>query len=330
MLDYRGNKCDPLPVTSLFVVIGLSVLYAYFVQSDHANFDLTLDGKNYLNYANNSKLIWQRYISNGTIKLVFNEPIWLGINIVLGSFFEPSTTVRIIQVLFAFIFSFTLLKQSASLHTEKCLFVLSILIIFSPFLVKNYITHLRQGSAIAVFVLGYYSQNKRLRYALILVSPFIHSSFFMIVPLVFICGTIGSQKNISYVFVFCLAYAIFVSLAILVVAKIVGARQSELYSNALLDISGVGFFVWLCILFLFLSSGYSFVKNNQFSIAVILLYLVSYPCMAVSARIFESGVSIVIVSGLYLRKTQRVIYILFLLTLFGVGWYNQLVVGKGF
>src|SRR5690606_17982655 len=115
-----------------------------------------------------------------------------------------------------------------------------VLFLLIPQVVKNHIIHLRQGVAIAVFMLGVSAKPNWLRLGLMSASAFVHSSFFFVLAIlavVRITHEIVSSKELRTLGF--LAGAATASMAMGLVASISGARQAELYSDAGTDISGL-------------------------------------------------------------------------------------------
>lgn len=131
---------------SIFVI---SIVYAAVLTS--MPLDAFKDRANYLVYATSPLEILMRYISGGGASVAFNEPAWLLLNIGLGSFLEPENVVRALIFFPAFTTSFFVLRS----NPRNCIFLLAFLL--APQIIKNNITHLRQGVAISVFLLGWFT-----------------------------------------------------------------------------------------------------------------------------------------------------------------------------
>ncbi len=96
-----------------------------------------------------------------------------------------------------------------------------------------------------------------------------------------------------------------------IIAQLFGARQASVYVFQMTDVSGMGFIYWLVIFGLFLSQGKSFFFRhaNTIAVSITLFYLVSYFLIEVTARVFESGLPLVLMTGLELTGWRRVIFI---------------------
>ena len=97
-------------------------------------------------------------------------------------------------------------------------------------MVGNYIVHLRQGLAIAIFLAGWYSDKRMIKWFLIGLTPFIHASFFFVITIYFLAETL---KKIRFAAdlragVF-LIFALVISLSLGVISAKLGARQALEY-----------------------------------------------------------------------------------------------------
>ena len=124
------------------------------------------DRDNYLEMARVSPLIIARHFGQGVQALLANEPVWLAINSALGLIWGDEVVVRIIIFFSAFIVSYLLL-----VNNPKNFFWLLLLLIF-PQVMKNFVIHLRQGLAIAVFMLGWFSSGNKKRFFFYWVNSF--------------------------------------------------------------------------------------------------------------------------------------------------------------
>ena len=133
-----------------------------------------LDRTYYLEYAASSEFILiNYYLSGGVVSVFFNEPLWLLINMALALIFQPEQIVRIIILFSSILFSYTLAKNLGSKN-----FLLVLLILFFPQVLQNYITHLRQGLALAIFMYGTLNTKRAKLYTFF--TALIHSAFYFI------------------------------------------------------------------------------------------------------------------------------------------------------
>lgn len=257
--------------------------------------DAFKDRDNYFVYANYSDVILVRYSAGGLLSFLANEPLWLSLNVILSKYFYPENVVRIFIGAPAFLVSWQLLKHNPR-HA-----IWMVLFLVSPQVVKNHIIHLRQGVGLSVFILGYFAGPKWLRISLMVAAGFIHASilFILVIGLmVWASDALRSEPRLRAA----VLIMGFVTIGVLIgiVSGGVGARQAITYADAELDISGFGFFFWLAMFVLFMSSGASFLRDHMFAFSNLAFYLAIYFLTPVAARIFESGLFLVFQAGLVL------------------------------
>lgn len=287
-------------VTLLKTLFSLCVALTYgFVLSQLPDIRF-MDFGNYLNYAESSWLIVLRNLDGGVLRLLANEPVWLLMNAGLSLFLEPETVVRLIIFLGASSIAWLVLRHSPG-H-----FVWLVFLLLFPAVIKNYIIHLRQGAAIAVFLWGWFAVNRGTRWLLFGLTPFIHASFFFVLALLVIAkalrfiGFAADLRMVIYV-----AVGIITGLSLGVLAEIFGARQGAEYAFERTEVSGLGFVLWFTLLAIMLASGKSWLREHAFETAHTTFYLATYWLIEVTARIFESGLIVVLLAGLSLSGWQR-------------------------
>ncbi|EOZ5531038.1 EpsG family protein [Vibrio metschnikovii] len=288
-----------------FSALALSFLYAFLLCYLFPMDDGIKDRVNYLVYAGTSDLIILRYVSGGILSFLFNEPIWLGLNVFLSIFFTPEQVVSFIVFLSASITSFSILK----VNHKYILFLLFILIF--PQVMGKYVVHLRQGLAISFFLLGWFCLSTKWRWFFFISASLIHTSFFFVVALYFLSITMRRLNFANDLRSFIiLAFGLIVSFGLGFITSLLGARQSNQYDFTAASISGLGFIFWLGILILYWLQGREFTKNNAFSMAVLVFYLTTYFFIEVTGRIFESAVIIVLLSSLELTSWRKNLFFL--------------------
>jgi len=261
------------------------------------------DRANYRNYAEDSIGIFVLHLSDGPLALLANEPIWLLINIILAQFANPEAVMRMIIFAGAARFSYVLTRADPKNSVLLMLFLLM------PQLLKNYITHLRQGLAMAIFFSGYFTAGPARRWILMFIAPFVHASFFFIVPFVILPVLLRKMRLAVDIRLFIMAsYALLVTLTLGILATIVGARQAGNYDFAMTDVSGLGFIYWLAVLIFFLAQGKWFLESRQEASSTLLFYVLSYFFIEVTARIFESAMPFVLLAGLALPGWKRWVF----------------------
>ena len=258
------------------------------------------DRGNYLDYAAYPLAIFARTAASGPLALLVNEPVWLIINAIPGLFFEAETVLRLIIFFGAFLLSYSLVKADARHSLWLILFMLT------PQLLKNNITHIRQGMAMGFFFAGYYSRTRFWKWSLMAIAPFVHSSFFFILPIIAVSAFLRQVRfGVDLRLLAQTGFAVAISLSLSVVAAFLGARQAENYSFGMAAVSGLGFVFWLAVGVLFILQGKSFLSRHQDAAALLVFYLASYFLIDVAARIFESSMPLVLIAGLYLSSWRR-------------------------
>jgi hypothetical protein len=276
------------------------------------------DRSNYLAMASHPGAILSRNLSSGWLDALVNEPIWLVANMGLGQFLSPEEVIRSVIFLGAFVFSYVFLRAGVRNWPWLVIFL------FTPQIMKNFTTHLRQGLAIAIFLAGYFSHNRARGWLLMGASPFIHASFFLILPVTAIPEILKRlQVGVDVRILVLASFTLTVGLTLGIVAQFLGARQGEQYEFQLTTISGLGFVFWLGILALFVLQGSSFLRRYTVEVGILLFYLTSYFLIEVTARIFESGMPLVLLAGLALTAWRRVAFISALLSYGAIQWIMQ-------
>jgi len=266
--------------------------------------DVFMDRINYLRYAESSLEILHRYMEAGWLTTISNEPLWLLVNIGLANFFAPELVVKLL-----IFFSALLVSCMLMLHHKKEIWW-CLLFLLLPQVIKNHIVHLRQGVAIAIFLIGWYAERRFIKWSLLGLVPFIHASFAFVLAIY--CLTVMMKKirlaadlrSIGYI-----GAAISISLSLGWLANIVGARQGQEYEFTHATISGLGFLFWLCCLFIMILQGNHFLRRYTFEIGGLLFYLVSYWFIPITARIFESMLPLILVAGLHLTRWRKVTFL---------------------
>lgn len=291
--------------------------------------DVFMDRVNYLNYAEHSREILFFGANFSLVYFIANEPLWLILNWVLFSIFsDPAEVVRIYIFFSAALFSFLLLR------VDRRAFWLLLLFCLFPQIIKNYVIHLRQGVALSVFFSGWLIGGFRRRWLVMGLAPFIHSSFFFIIAFISFCALMRSMRMSTGLKIISLAlFSICLTVSFNMLVNFSGARQSVAYVGVTQDISGLGFMFWLSILMVFFLEGRGFLKKNMPSFLVLMVYLFTYFFIPVTARIFESGLVLILVSGLALTSYRKALFVggvIFYAILSYVIRYDQPWLGFGY
>lgn len=300
-----------------FGLLPFAFAFCYALFLANLPIDIFFDRINYFAYASNSDFIVSLYDGNPRA-LLANEPLWLYMNIWLSHIFDAEQTVRFFIFSSAFLSSFFLVRK------EKANIVWLILFLLMPGLIKNYIVHIRQGVAIAIFMAGYYSKSKYSRAILWAMTPFIHASYFFVLMLAGINYVTTVMRFPTWVRVsFFTACYLVTALMMDVIASGVGARQIIEYENVEVVVSGLGFLFWTLVILMFLSSGAEFIRQHALPISILALYLGTYFLVPFAARILESGLFLILVSGLALRGWKRSAYLAMLTLFIAFTYFSQ-------
>jgi hypothetical protein len=278
-----------------------------------------MDRENYLGHASYPLVILGASAARGLVVLFANEPLWFLINAGLARFLEPELILRAVIFFGGFFLSLSLLRANPKYGFWLMAFMLT------PQIIKNHITHLRQGLAMAVFFAGFFSKGQIRRWALMAAAPFIHASFFFVLPIVIIPSVIKYMRFAVDIRLLAVGgFAVAASYSLGIVATILGARQATRYDFDFVNVSGLGFAFWLAIGVLFVLQGKTFLKDNQDAAGLLIVYLISYFFVDVAARIFESGLPFILLAGLSLASWRRWTFISAYLLYSTVQWILRL------
>ena len=297
------------------IVIIIALVYASLLAIAIPSTEVIKDRINYLGYADSSSLIVLDYLRQGWISVIFNEPIWLGLNIGLKFFLTAEQVVNLIIFFSAFTVSYLILK----VNPKAFLFLL--LLLFLPQVIGKFVVHLRQGLAISIFLVGWFTASKPWRWFLFALTPLIHVSFFFVVLLLAYVSILNKLKfALDLRTVAVVALGLTVGIGLEFVAGMLGARQIQRYEFSTGDVSGLGFLFWLVILALYWMQGRTFAKKHAFEIATLTFYLTTYFLIEVTGRIFESTIAISLLAGLNLTAWRRAAFIGVVIFFAVVGW----------
>jgi len=291
----------------LLLVWVFSFIYGGFLSS--LPLDVFKDRAYYLIYAEYSWDIWLHYWDGGLLVCLVNEPLWLFINIGLSAIFSPEGGLRIIIFFSATVVALNILRQDTRYLGWLIVFLLL------PQVLTYHIVLLRQGLAMAFFLIGWFSSNRIFRRVLFFVVPFIHSVFFFVISLLIltkVAKKLHLGANLRTVLFVGLGVGVGVALGW--VAALLGARQANEYLFIMADISGLGFIFWSVVLSLMFLQGNVFLRNFSFELGSIVFYLTTYFLFEVTARIFESTLLLVLLAGLRLTSWRRLLFLMLIVS----------------
>lgn len=289
-----------LPYASLLAAIPLTL-------SDRANYLAEVGSGSFAILAKN--------IVSGPLATLSNAPLWLLLNGFLGLVLEPEEALRLIIFVQAAAVAHLLLRAGR----KNWLWIIALL--FMPLFLENFTIELRQGAGITVFLLGWFSTGRIKRWLLMGASPFIHESYAFVVVLYVLTEVMRRLRLADDVkMTIIMVFSVFVSLGLLALATLVGARQASEYSLAATAVSGAAFVIWLAILCLFLLGRHELRRYYEFSVSAITFYLGAYYLASPAGRIFESMFPVVYLCGLQLTSWRRVIFLWLIVSVAIIGW----------
>jgi len=286
------------PSIYLLVYSTLSLIYGlFFAALPLREFP---DRIHYLNYATDrSWWLLKVYFSSSFATGMVNEPVWLLLNSLLVSIMGPEVIVRLLIVLSGAIIAFLVLRCTKGNFWWGCF------ILLTPIVVTNHAIQIRQGLAISVFLLSWLCLSGGYRWVLIFLTPQIHASFFFVVPLAVLPSLLRCLRFAADLRLLMGIAGVFVlSVPAMWIASLAGARQAEVYKGPP-DVSGAAFVFWLSVLLVMLMQGTTFIKKYFFTLSGLLLYLVSYWFLPVTARVFENFFVLVMLAVMDLTGWRR-------------------------
>jgi hypothetical protein len=319
----RSNPFSQLQSVSVFYkisIVMIALLYSLaLVYLSLMDTGMIKDRSNYLTYASGSDIFFFHYISRGILSFLFNEPVWLAINISLSQFLSPENVVLAIVFFSAFVSAYLILK------TNPKYFVFLLFLLVFPQVIGKYVVHLRQGLAISIFLLGWFTLSKPWRWFLFGLTPFIHASFFFCT---FLLAYTSILKNLKFAIdlrtVAVVSLGLVVGLGLGFLGSLLGARQAEVYDFSVGDVSGLGFLFWLGVFVLYWLQGRNFTRENAFAMSAIAFYLTTYFLIEVTGRIFESTVIIVLLASLGLTAWRRKVFLAAITLFVLLSWLMRL------
>ena len=291
----------------------ISTCFAFLVLCiRHYDFIYAGDLQSYINYVYSSPIVlFEMYEVGSFFSIIPREPIWLIINTFLGYFLSPDNVVNAI----AFFASFTSAYLIIVNNKTKGYLLFILLILFLPVVLSKYTIHLRQGLAVSVFMIWYYSFNRSNKILIPILLPFIHSSFFVILCVIALNKVIFKFNRKIYLIIF-FVFSILVSLVFLDVASLLGARQTNNPAGSISSHSGLNFIYWLTIFLVIIAQGSSYFNKYRLEISFILLYLVGYYINPYASRIFESTLIIIFPILMYLKNDKKDIALVLIISYF--------------
>lgn len=290
---------------SIYIVIAL--LYSFTLSLIPEV--LLRDRDSYLVYATDADRIFEQFLNEGIGSVIFNEPLFLGLNYILDAFIEPA----IIPSLFSFFTSFVLvcflLKEIEGWWLK---FMAVLCITFIPFLFHLQLVILRQGLALSIFIIVIMISKKEKNWVIAsFMLAFIHSSFFIVCALMCLLYWVKNMKYSSQIIVF-IGFSLLLSFSLFFVGNMIGARQVEIYQSDSSSGSGLSFLLYLILLCLLLTRGEVFLKSYPYSSIAILgliCYLTLYFTSPIAGRLIATFMPFIICLLFHTSKSISYVFI---------------------
>ncbi|HJS91155.1 MAG TPA: EpsG family protein [Steroidobacteraceae bacterium] len=275
------------------------------------------DRANYLNYATDSLVLLGKNVINGPVAVLANEPVWLLVNWALGVLFTPAHAVRLLIFTSALVMAFEVLRHAPS---KGWAWALPFLLM--PQLLDNYTTHLREGCGLSIFLAGWFSESRYRKYLLLVLSPLVHSSYFVVLALYLVVGVTKRLRLANDVQVAAIVtFGAAMSVGLVWLGSILGARQASEYQYlGGATVSGLGFVFWLAVLLIFLIEGSSLVRKHALAVGALVFYLTTYFFLQFTGRIFEAMLLLVLLAGLELTSWRKFAFVGLTISWVLFGW----------
>jgi hypothetical protein len=265
-----------------------------------------VDRQNYLQHVINAENFFFRALNYGFPLFFIFEPLYFFIVYLITLFqFSPEITIKILIFISAFFTIYTLYNKS------KISLFWIIVISLTPFFLANYIMTLRQGLAFCFFLLGHFYFKDWRKYFFILLSPLVHYLFYIVIVLYLFSNIIHNKNkfNIKYVLFFAMIFSCLISLTISNLIYGIGLDKLNSYVDENQGgVLGFGLLFWFVILVLFYFEGSEYLRNNLFSILLIVFYLGSVTFFSPLSRVLQATSPIVFLSGFKLTKHRNILF----------------------
>jgi hypothetical protein len=302
-------------ITKILVVL-FSLTYAamicYFFQAKES-----MDSINYIIYANNSAEIFDGRLERSGLFILFNEPLWLLVNMLirLHSSLDADEIITLLSFFIALSFA---VFASWQVKTRKDAAIAALLLL-SPFVISNFVIHLRLGLAAAIFMFAYYLRNRKISVLVMLATPLIHSGFFIFTMLYFICMLLARNRYAFGLRIIFLTFSIILISILIGKVTLFEVKQSEVDITNVNASSGLGFiyfsFVLLILIYFQLKSRFTLIPNQihvLYPFAILIFYLLNYFIFYGAGRFMEMGMLMIFVLFMSLSEKEKLPIILIL------------------
>ncbi|MEZ2894023.1 EpsG family protein [Providencia rettgeri] len=304
-----------------------------FYASILSNFpsELFRDRVAYLRYAEKGIELFSLY-GFDIKKIIFNEPLFLVINEVLSIIFEPDKIIQFLVFFISFTFSYFICFHARNIN---CALLGLLLLFIIPQSFHAQLVILRQSLAVSILLWSIILfDNKKYILLTSLFCCFIHSSFFIFTPLLFVGLFFNFNERYKYFFYpFC--YALLITFSAHFLSSVLGLRQADqnqaLASNDV-SVSGFGFILW-GVATIVLASRNKILNNNVLLLRLTVLFLIFYCSLyfisPISGRVFSALTTLIIASLVYTFHARNILYVIILILLSMIT-FEQSVINNSF
>lgn len=271
------------------------------------------DSESYLQYLSYSGDYLQNAFSLNALLFLASEPVWLAVNIAATSVLKYD--YEIILRIYAIFIAYSLSRYIFSKASSTSDFLICVILLGSPFLISNFVTHIRMGFALAVFLVGIRSKSNIVRFILISTSPLVHNSFYLItifyILALFLCRLSNKKLNLILIFAF---NAVITFMIIPLAASFKSAVDDPTETTG----SGLGFVFFAIQMALIILQYLRNNKNNDnegknstiyFTLFCMSFYFFNYYMFYGAGRIMQLAIPFVAVSLVYVKGYAKFISI---------------------
>ena len=309
-----------------FFSLTYAFLWAFSDILHGIDFDNIRDRVYYLDYVSFTFDDLVDIFEYNALLFLANEPLFSFITAVLGTVFETDVAaVRALIIITSFVGAYYCYNKTRNIY-------FALLIMFFGQVYVNYVMSLRQGAALALFLLGILASGK-IRILFIFSAPLVHNSFFLTLFFYYTAKSLAKYKlNVKVASIFIIIVNLIIFNIVLKMASFLGVRQAEsyaMYGGVNDSVSGYGFILWFSLLIIFLYgvkyNGQQYAEKDSidekkffvyFSIISITFYLITYILVPPLARTIQNSALIILSTSIYLSSRFILLFYCLMFLLF--------------
>lgn len=297
---------------NLFLSIVLSICYATVVvifpwelisRDGFPDFDNYIQNFDYYISAGTSRV--ELYGLSTVIQFFTHEVLWNELILTLHGFTGDSAiSLRIVSFFILFTFCLFLLRKVG--------FIYSLLFLINPSVIDVAMSGIRNGLAWTLIVIALWGRSEIIRFCLLVVSLFIHSSSIVLLILYYLTRTAANYFKERTLLFIGLSAGVGFGLALTVFNEMVVGAIGDRRSGAEYVVGGDSFklaSIWLLLIYLQCTSGRKYIKQNIFAISVMAWYHVMNPFIPGSYRLWAALMPIIAFSVINLPMRKRQIFL---------------------